>query len=270
MYTGFAAEPSRATNTITLSVGVLAIPLSVYSGVESTRVARKEFIKVGDEFISVGRSPVRKDTGETIDTADVVRMAEADSGVWVTLTDDEIADCTSPKGLAEVEAFVPVKDVGNYLADGLLQVRPKREKSKPNPAIEKAFTVLLAGMAKRKVCALVKVAMRGPARYALLTSDGDLILVHPFDAVRERRPQVHVAHTKAEVDMVVALIDAIGVDTPTITDDTAPAVLAFVNAKAAGIEAPAKPSTPAIPVDIMATLSASIDAAKGRKKGKVA
>jgi non-homologous end joining protein Ku len=268
-HTGFAPAPARATNTITLSVGVLAVPLSVYSGVESTRVVRREFFK-GDPNIAVGRSPVRKDTGEVIEQDDVVRMAESSDGKWVTLTDEEIADCTSPKGLAEVEAFIPIKDIGMYLAEGVLQVRPKREKGRPNPAVEKAFGVLLAGMAKRKVCALVKVAMRGPARYALLTAEGDLILVHTADQVRERTPMITVSYSKAEVDMVAALIDAVGIDTPTITDDTAPAVQAFVDAKAKGVEAPAKVAAPAIPTDIMATLSASIDAAKGRKKGKVA
>jgi non-homologous end joining protein Ku len=266
MHTGFAPAPQRATNTITLSVGVLAVPLSVYSGTESTRVARKEFIQVDEAWVPVGRSPVRKDTGEVIDSADVVRMAQASTGAWATLTDDEIADCTSPKGLAEVEAFIPVKSMGtSYLAEDVLQVRPKRIKGQPNPAIEKAFAVLLAGMAKRKVCALVKVAMRGPARYALLTSDGDLILVHTADAVRERIPMVTISYSKAEVDMVAALIDAIGIDTPTITDDTAEAVQAYVEAKAKGIEAPAKPVTSAISTDIMATLSASIDAAKAKK-----
>lgn len=270
MHTGFAPAPQRATNTITLSVGLLAVPLSVYSGTESTRVARKEFIEVDGTYVSVGRSPVRKDDGTVIESDQVVRMAESSDGKLVTLTDDEIADCTSPKGLAEVEAFIPIKSMSTYLAEGVLQVRPKRIKGVANPAIEKAFAVLLAGMAKRKVCALVKVAMRGPARYALLTSDGDLILVHTADAVRERIPMVTISYSKAEVDMVAALIDAIGIDIPTITDDTAEAVRAFVEAKAKGIEAPAKPTTPAIPNDIMATLSASIDAAKSRKKGKVA
>jgi non-homologous end joining protein Ku len=268
MHTGFAPAPSRATITITLSVGLLAVPLSVYSGTEATRVVRKEFIDVDGTWIPVGRSPVRKDDGTVIDTADVVRMAESSDGKLVTLTDDEIADCTSPKGLAEVEAFVPIKSIGTYLAEGVLQVRPKREKGRSNPAVEKAFAVLLAGMAKRKVCALVKVAMRGPARYALLNSEGDLILIHTADAVRERLPMVTVSYSKAEVDMVAALIDAVGIDTPTITDDTADAVRTFVEAKAKGIDAPVKVATPSPTIDIMSTLTASIDAAKVRKNKK--
>ena len=53
-----------------------------------------------------------------------------------------------------------------------------------------------------------------------------------------------------------------GIDTPVITDDTAPVVQAAVDAKATGLPAPAKADTPAIPLDIMAALEASIDARK--------
>ena len=42
--------------------------------------------------------------------------------------------------------------------------------------------MLLAGMKARKVGALVQVAMRGPARYAILTSDADLFFIYPADA----------------------------------------------------------------------------------------
>ena len=269
-----AAAPSRATTTITLSVGVLAVPLSVFTGTEATRVARKEFAH-GDTNRPVGRLAYDKTAVEAdgtitaLETTDVVRMAQATSGAWVELTDDEIADCTSPKGLAEVECFVPLKDTNQYLTEGLVQVRPKRDKSKPNPAAEKAFALLLAGMKARKVAALVKVAMRGPARYALLLPTGDMLLVLTADAIREARDLPESSYSKAELAMVGTLIDAIGVDAPVITDDTAPVVQAFVDAKAKGIPAPVKQDTPAIPCDIMESLSASVDAAKARK-GKVA
>ena len=264
MHTTLAPAPARGTNTITLTVGLLPITLSTFTGTEETRVKRSEFFK-GDPNISVGRSPVRKDTGEVISNDDVVRMALADNDVWVPLSDDEIADCTAPKGTADVEAFVPVKDMASYLAEGVLQVRPKREKGKANPATEKAFAVLLAGMRARKVCALVKVAMRGPARYALLTADGDLILVRTADQVRDRIPMTEVAYTKAEVTMVTNLIEAIGVDAPVITDDTAPVVQTYINAKAAGVAPAAKAAAPPVIVDVMGVLEASIVAAKAAK-----
>ena len=192
-------------------------------------------------------------------------MAQATNGNWVVLTDDEIAQATSPKGLAEVISFVPVKDIDNYLTEGLYQVRPKREKGKANPAIERAFAMLLGGMRVRKVGALIKVAMRGPARYAILTTEGDLRLVLSADAVRQPLALDSPAVGKPEVAMATALIDAIGIDSPVVTDDTAPVVQAFVDAKAGGKATPAKAIPVAATDDLMAAFEASIEAAKAAK-----
>jgi non-homologous end joining protein Ku len=267
MITATAESPSRAHTSFVLSWGMFAIPVGVYTGTEKTAVVRKEYAE-GNVARPVGRIAYDKTavaadgTIKALDTTEVVRMAEASNGAWVELTDDEIADCTSPKGLGEIVTFVPVKDTGVYLAADLYQVRPKREKGKASPAAEKAFGLLLAAMAKRKVQALVKVALRGPARYALLDAEGNLTFVHTCDAVRRPIPLETPKVTPAEVNLAVALIDAVGIDTPVITDDTAAAVRTYVDAKAKGIPAPAKPAAPAIRDDIMATLEASIAASK--------
>jgi non-homologous end joining protein Ku len=58
------------------------------------------------------------------------------------------------------------------------------------------------------------------------------------------------------------------VSIPVITDDTAPVVQAYVNAKAKGVKAPA-PVAVAATDDLMAALEASIAAAKAGK-GRVA
>ena len=81
------------------------IPLSVYTATEATRVARKEFLH---GHRGRGRpQPDPQGHGRDVSNADVIRMAQADNGAWVILTDDEIAACTSPRGLAEVVSFVP-------------------------------------------------------------------------------------------------------------------------------------------------------------------
>lgn len=258
-----AKAPSRAHTTITVSAGMVSLPLSVYTSTESTRIARKEFFQ-GDSNIEVGRAAIRKDTGEVIHSTDVVRMAQATSGAFVPLTDDEVAAATSPKGLAEVISFVKATDFGQYLTEGLYQVRPKREKGKVNQAVEQAFAMLLAGMKARKVGALIKVAMRGPARYAILTHEGDLLLILPADGVRESLPLDLPTVDKAQTAMATALIDAIGIGAPVVTDDTAPVLQAFVDAKAQGI--PGTKPVPVAPInDLMAAFEASIEAAKANK-----
>jgi len=271
-YTTLAPVPTRATTSFTLSWGLLNIPVSAYTAVEETRVKRAEFIEVGEALVSVGRAPIRKDTNEVIDQADVIRKAQAANGEWVTLTDDEIADCTvAQPGVGNIVCFVPRKNVAEYLPTGLYQVRPANLKGKPIPAAIKALSLLFDAMAKRKVVALIKVSLRGPARYGLLDSDGNLTLVATHDQIRGERPNVSVPHAPAEMEMALNLIDAVGTDHPVLTDDTAPVVQMFVDSKATGTAAPVAKPSPALSDDIMSVLSASIAARKGKgKKGEVA
>ena len=262
MYTALANAPTRATTSINLAWGpLMVIPCSVYTGTEPTRVERKEFFDA-DPNVPVGRSAVRKDTGEVIDTASVVRMAQAQNGTWVPLSDDEIAACTTFRGLAEILCFVKNAKVSQYLTEDVKQVRPKREKGKVNPAAEKAFALLLAGMAAKKVHALIKVAMRGPARYALLDSKGNLSLIYSADQIRNMVDLPTVEATPQELELAGKLIDMIGTDAPVLTDTTAPNVRTYVDNKAAGyitaaVEAPA-PSN----IDLVQQMLASIEAKK--------
>jgi len=264
--TATAPAPTRAHTSFNLAWGLMVLPVSVFTGTEATRIARKEFTQnTAGEWIPVGRSPIRTDTGEVIDTAAVTRRAQATNGEWVTLTDEEIADATSAsRGQGTIEAFIPVKNVGKYLTEGQSQIRPRREKGKSNPAAEKAFALLLTAMRKKKVVALVKVALRGPARYALLDSEGTFSLILTADAVREARPMDPISLSPAELNMAEQLIDAVGVDTPVLTDTNAPLVQRFVDSKATG-KAPTVAATRQPTIDVMAGLQASLDAAKASK-----
>jgi non-homologous end joining protein Ku len=243
---------------------MLVMPLSVFTGTEETRVARSEFYR-GDANIPLGRAVIRKDTGDVVHPTDVTRMAQASNGAWVTFTDDEIAACTSPRGLAEIVCFVKAKDFGKYLVEGVKQVRPKREKGKINGAVEKAFVLLTTVMRERKLYALVKVAMRGPARYALLDADGNLFLVYTADAVRQpTTAPASVAIFDAERNVANMLVDAIGIDAPTLVDTNAPVAQAYVDQKAQGVEAPAPVEHNIDPsADLMASLLASLSAQQG-------
>lgn len=265
--TALAPLPNRATTSFTLTWGLVSMPLSVYTGTEETRVKRSEYVEIDGADVPVGRSAIRKDTGEVINSDDVIRKAQATSGAWVALTDDEIAECTSvERGVGEIITFVPIKRIGDYSTETVNQVRPRATKGKLDPSADKAFALLRAAMRKRKVVALVKVALRGPARYALLDAEGTLSLVRTHDGIREALPLSLHTFGDAELGMALNLIDAVGIEAPILTDDTAPVVQMFVDAKAGGVTTPPAP-TPSPTVDIMAALEASIAASKKQKRG---
>ena len=111
--------------------------------------------------------------------------------------------------------------------------------------------------------------MRGPARYAILTAEGELRYVYTADAVRKpreiERDFKFDANEKAMASSLVTNI-GIAIEPPVLTDDTAAAIQTYVDSKAAGIT-PAEVPEPAAPAgNLLAALEASITAAvKGRK-----
>ena len=268
--------PSRATTSITLTVGAMVFPLSIYTAISDLAVNRHERLN-GDPSISVGRSYIRKDTGETINPDNVTRMAEAvtgkAAGSWVIVSDTDLAEVYGETGEAQVVSFVPVAEAGRYTVDGLLQVRGKSDKRpSAQAATDAAFSLLLTGMRHRQVHALVRFVLRGGPRFGLLTCDGDILTVVPAEAVRAARPLPIVEHDSKAIDMMGQFIDAIGVASELVNDDTPSKVQAFIDSKAevAGVRIGDSPDVKAIDsaphtVDVMAALEASITAAKAVK-----
>lgn len=257
-----AGAPSRSTGTITLSWGLLTIPLGYYSGTEETRVARKEFVN-GSPERPAGRQTIDKVLGTAVEPGDVKKMAQATSGVWVELSDDEIAACTLPKGLAEIVSFLPNNRKTGYVPEGTyVQLRPPSIKGKVNPAQAKAYCLLLKAMDDADVAALVKFSLRGPARYGILDTHGDLTVVRTSSEVRQALPLPDVAVSDAELALAQQLIEAVGVGVPDIEDDTALAVQAFIDSKAGGatVASPAPPTV--MGDDILAMLGMSLAAVK--------
>lgn len=269
--------PTRATSSITLTAGALVVPLSIYTAVEDLAVSRSERLG-GDPAISVGRAYVRKDTGATISSDDVTRMAEAvtgpAAGSWVVVDDNELAGVYGDPGAAEVVSFVPIAEAGRYTLDGIMQVRAKADKrTSAQAASEAAFSLLLVGMRERGVHALVRIVLRGGPRYGLLTADGDVLTIIPAEAVRQARPLPFVEHDAAAVKMMGQFIDAIGVTSQPVNDDTPNRVQAFIDTKAAecGVkvgESPTQTIVQGAPssVDVMAQIEASITKAKVASK----
>ena len=269
-----ALPPTRSHNSFIIGFGPLNINVSVMTGTESTQVARSEFCNIDGELHPVGRCSYIKDTGEVIDAASsrsVARYAfDADTNTWVLLQDYEVEECTMPKKVAQVITFVPLNKLSaNYLTIGLAQVRAKTSglKGGQREYAERAFDLFLAGLAKKKVAALVKVALRGPAQFAAITPEGDLLWLQPSDGIRQPAVRATFKHGEAELGLMSALIDTIGTDTPDLVDDTAQKVTEYVARKAKnnGVAVASEAKDAPVITDLFAALSGAVDAAKAVK-----
>jgi non-homologous end joining protein Ku len=233
-----AQAPSRSHNSFTLSFGLLNLNLSVLTGTEDTKIVRKEFLNAPDGLHEVGRCSYDKATSEVLDdnSPSVMKYAwDEATQTWVMLSDWEIEQATFPKKVANIATFVPLTKLRQqYLVKGMAQVRAKTSGLKGAQVVQAqhAFSLLLSAMKQRKVAALICVGLRGPAQYAAITPEGDLLWLHPADGIRQPAPLPVSLHSDAELNMAMALIDAVGVETPILIDTTAHAVATYVAAKA--------------------------------------
>lgn len=264
-----APAPTRSTFSTTISFGLVNIPVSIYTGSEETRVTRSEYVEAADgAFDEVGRQPYNKRTGEVVEYDSIVKKAQASDGTLVDLTDAEIDAVTVDRpGIASIEALVPLSALGSWLVPTKLYQVRGAGKGAAKAGAEYALGLLLDRLRNRGEGALVKVAMRGGsgARFAVLTPDGDLHVVHYSDAIRERRDLFVGNYSPAEAEAADSLLDSIGTSVPDLSDARSAAVAAYVDAKAAGqVEGEAQATeAPATQVGgLLEALQASIEASK--------
>lgn len=232
--------PSRSNANITVGFGLVSIPLALYSGTDDgAKIKRSQFTTDGHP---VGNRNYDKATGENYD-GEIVKKVLLDPDTAIDLTDEEMQAVTGgpQSGLCEITTFIPLEAIGTtYVVTAFNQVRPARitrgRQHFDNPAAAKAFVLLCAAMAESKVAGLLKLALRGPARYAALTPDGHLLTLAFADEVRSDLALPEVELSAGEQAMAKQLVGILGVDTPVLSDDAGVKLHEYVAAKAAGGE----------------------------------
>lgn len=265
-----APVPNRSTSSFVVSFGLINIPVSVYTTITDTKVARKEFTADGHP---VGRKAYDKVTGADVQTGDVVKMVEV-GGATVPLSDAEIADATGHvAGIAPIVGRVPMAELNSsFITDVVYQLRPKNDK-KVQAASNRAFALLTTTLKETDEAALVRVSIRGSvAKWGAITPDGYLRIVHSADQVRAALPMPDTAVSEKETELAKALLSAIPtVAVEDLRDDSSERVAAYVDEKLAALTGTGALLTeptvlaPAVVDDIYAQLQASMDAlvAKG-------
>lgn len=262
-----APAPGRSTGTLTLSVGLVNIPVAVYGGTQETGVKRSRFSAAGNP---VGMRNYDKETGELVPFEELSLRYETDEGVLVELSDEEIAAAVdATNGVAEVVAVVDEEQARReYVTESLLQIRPSNGSAKKkNPVAQKAFALLMGALEKDHLALVVRYCLRGKPRVGVVTSDGFLRVVYFDDEIREAAPMPTVESagvTEDELELAGALLKAYYVEeAPAIEDEASAKIRAYAETKAAAGEVPEAPEKQAVPVtDLMAALSASLDMAK--------
>lgn len=277
-----APASGRSSGHVTLSFGVLQIPLSLYAGTVSDHgIKRQRYVPAEDGDHQVGNQNYDKMTGDVVAYSEIVSKIQTEYGP-VYVEDHEIEQLFQilPDSMV-VKSFQPLHlfHQGHYVPKGLLYVEPRKTgsgaKKGPDPLASKALVTLFEGMRSKGACAVVELTTRGVPKPAILLPDGTLWLLHHTDALREQRDLPEVPVQEAEVKMMGTLIETLwSTEVMDLTDQRSALIqnLADEKAQAGDFAKPVEPDTSkaeAAPTqDLMAMLAASVEAAKGETETK--
>jgi non-homologous end joining protein Ku len=265
-----STKNGRAT-AVRISWGLVQIPVRLHKLTEGggSVPTRSKFTADGHP---IGNRNYDKETGENYDGDITMKVALGDR--WVELTNDEIAaHATGTKGLADIEAFIPIDTIGTLYATETVgawtpDTMTVGKTKMVDPAAAKACALLRKAMAAQQVAALVLVPSTAGGKYIALLPDGTTANLSYADQVRLIPDTVdEVEVSDAEMALAAQLIDGIGIATPVLTDPAGELLRTYLEGKAAGVEPTITVAPAAAPtVDLMAALTASLAAAAPTKK----
>lgn len=265
---------TRAYEKATLTCGLLSVPISVFTATANdVGIKRNQFTAEGHP---VGNAAIDKITNEMIDRADIVKKIATEKGpVFVEDYEIEALLDVSPKSIV-IKGFQPRTLLGTaYVTKSpyFIEVTPTTvgKKKVENKAGQQALAVILAAMAEEDAIALVEFTTRGVPKPAVLLPDGSMWCVYFDSELREQRPMPEVELSEQLLEQGRAFVKMLWNDEPEeLTDERSARIQELADSKAAAGNfepsddepAVAEDVTPDEPVDLMALLSASVEAAK--------
>lgn len=226
---------ARSLASLSLSFGLVSIPVKLYSATESSATVRfnllaKDGSRVKQQYVS------EKDPSIVVPRSEMVKGYEFEKDRYVIFTPDELkAVEDSATHTIEIVAFIPERAVDPIYYDKAYYIAPDKRGAKP-------YTLLLAAMRKSGQCALAKWTWKGKQYVVQVRAHEDGLVLQQLlyaDEVRSMKElQIEeVTPSEAEVKLALQLIDQISQDTydPTqFVDEEKKRILAAIDAKISG------------------------------------
>ncbi len=259
---------ARAIWSGAISFGLINIPVKLYSAVTQRSVRFNQIDPSNNARIR--NLKVNAETGDPVDTADLVRGYEVAKGNYVIVSDDELASL-QPRSThtIDLQEFVELDQVDPVYFDGAFHVAP-------GPGAAKPYTLLVEALEQSKRVAVARFVMRSKQYVALMRPvDGRLLLsmmvysdeLNPAEEIPEFEALEAVEITAPERDMAEQLIESLSTefDPQRYHDSYREEVMELIEAKASGatpaLTGPEAPTEDVV-VDLMAALERSVAEAK--------
>lgn len=258
----------RAMWSGSVSFGLVSIPVKLYGATQDKDIS---FHQVhAEDGGRVRYQRVCEKCGEVVKWGDIAKGYEAPDGRIAILTTEDLdaLPLTSLKAV-DVVQFVNADEIDEMFLQRAYFMEPQKTGQKP-------YVLLREALSRGNKVAVVKVALRTRESLALIRAHGDLLMMHTMywpDELRDgafAEPAEEVKISDAEIEMANLLIAQLeGHFNPDeFSDSYREALEEVVEAKLSGAPMPeqADSSQPmGDVVDLMATLKASVEAARKRR-----
>ncbi|MEV7548764.1 Ku protein [Amycolatopsis sp. NPDC089917] len=254
-----------------LSLGLVTVPVRLYSAVEDHTVHFRQFQRGTEDRIRYRR--VNERTGKEVDFDDIVKGYELDNGEYVVVEPGELDEIAPGRSKSlDIESFVELDAVDPMFFDKTYWLAPAKDE------FERPYALLLEAMRSSGKAGIAKFVMRGREYLSLVRSgDGVMVLNTLHFAADLRDPAAELpdlpGRPKArgkELDMAADLIDAMSDDwRPEDYRDTyTDRVRKLIKAKKKGetITPATEVGEPTKVVDLFEALSKSVESGKAKKK----
>jgi DNA end-binding protein Ku len=254
---------ARSIASLSLSFGLVSIPVKLYSATESGSTIR--FNLLAPDGSRLKQQYVSEKDQKVVARAEMVKGYEFEKDHFVLFTPDELKALEeSSSHVVEIVHFIPEKAVDPIYYDKAYLLAPDKRGGKP-------YTLLMEAMRESGRCALARWAWKSKQYVVQIRpTDGGLVLQQLLYAEEVRSARdldiEKVEVSKGELQLALQLIEQISTDTydPSEYEDTEKKrVLAAIDAKIAGQQIVAshrgeEPAEGAQVIDLMEALRASL------------
>ncbi|ALG11379.1 Ku protein [Kibdelosporangium phytohabitans] len=260
---------ARAIWSGAISFGLVSIPVELYSATEDHTVHFNQFQRGTSDRIRYKR--VNERTGKEVDYSDIVKGNEVDSGEFVLVEPDELADIAPGRSRAiEIDAFVELDEIDPIHYQKTYWLAPaKKEYAKP-------YALLTKAMADSNRAGIATFVMRGKQYLTAIRPRGKIMALETLFFADEIRDPAEITETVADVrvgkgnelKMATTLIESMSQPwRPEDYHDTyAEKVNKLIDDKAKGNETvvEAEPPDATEVTDLMEALRRSVESTSGK------
>jgi DNA end-binding protein Ku len=258
---------ARSIASLTISFGLVAIPVKLYSATVSTErisfnlLRQKDGSRVKQQYVAVA-------DGKLVERSEMVKGYEFAKDQYVMFSTEEMKALEDTSSAAiDIGQFVPLDSVDPVYFDGTYYLAPDKGGTKP-------YTLLATALRKARQCAVGRWISRGKEHIVVIRPIEDGLAMHQLHFQAEIRAFKDLGVEPAPVsdaemklaEQLVEHLKAKKFDPNEYVDEFKARVEAAIKEKIEGQEvtlatAPASPSTGNV-IDLMAALKASLNANK--------